>query len=351
MKYIKNPILITGVYRSGTTIISRILNAHPSIDCTYDSVSYFRYIVKKNIPAEKYREIIKSITSRLKERYQIKLDPLIIIETIEKKGKAITHKDIYSTIMQTYFGNTGRRWGEKTLLEWTNIPTFLSMYPEGQVIHIIRDPRDVLSSFKNMTIEPGKNYLDAVFCMMHSMNSALRYRSLFPEKRYYILIYEDFISDQHAVINNLCDFLGETFDKRLLDPKHHTDRHGGKLFSFDTHTAYSEETKRNKRTLSGKWREKLTDFEKIYVEALLMKQMTKFGYDLSDGIDTNPLVQLIEMILEEPLLAKRWINFLKTKDGIESYPSDPTDPKNWVTETGVIGQGVAAAFKRRSPKS
>ena len=62
MKYIKNPILITGVYRSGTTIISRILNAHPSIDCTYDSVSYFRYIVKKNIPAEKYREIIKSIT-------------------------------------------------------------------------------------------------------------------------------------------------------------------------------------------------------------------------------------------------------------------------------------------------
>ena len=39
-------------------------------------------------------------------------------------------------------------------MEWTNIPTFLNMYPKGKVLHIIRDPRDNYASLKS----GAKNY-------------------------------------------------------------------------------------------------------------------------------------------------------------------------------------------------
>jgi len=44
---IDNPIFITGCYRSGTTYISRVLDAHPNLNVTFDSVNYFRFIIKK----------------------------------------------------------------------------------------------------------------------------------------------------------------------------------------------------------------------------------------------------------------------------------------------------------------
>ena len=55
------------------------------------------------------------------------------------------------------------------MLCWTKIPDFLSMFPDGKVIHVIRDTRDVLSSFKRVTYEPGLKYLDAVFCYGHNV--------------------------------------------------------------------------------------------------------------------------------------------------------------------------------------
>ena len=50
------PLLITGVYRSGTTLVSDILRKHPDLDITYDSINYFRFIIKKNIIQKNIRK-------------------------------------------------------------------------------------------------------------------------------------------------------------------------------------------------------------------------------------------------------------------------------------------------------
>ena len=171
---INNPILITGVYRSGTTYLSRLLDSHPGLNITYDSVNYFRYNLKKNTNPKNYKEIVTEITTRLENRYEKSLNSDLIIKNLGK-FRNITHKDIYSEIMMKYFNNDGKRWGEKTLLEWSNIPTFLSMFEKSQAIHILRDPRDVLASYKNMTIETGDKYLDSIFANLNSFNKAIEY--------------------------------------------------------------------------------------------------------------------------------------------------------------------------------
>lgn len=346
-----NPILITGVYRSGTTILSTMLNAHPGLDVTYDSVNYFRFVIKKGLDPANYRDIVHATAERILSRYKRILDPDQIISEIEKSDH-IGHDVIYSAIMNNFFNYSGKRWGEKTLLEWSNIPIFLSMFPKGEAIHIIRDPRDVLASYKHMTIETGYKYLDSVFACMHSMNAAIRNIRLLPPNRYYVLIYEELIKDKKRSLTKLCEFLDLDYADSMLNEKAYVDI-SGKSFDLATHTSFPEETVVRKKVPIGQWMNKLDDFEVNFVESFLREPMKELGYKLSDNSEGSFLSRFITVINDEPLLKERIRNYVITGDGVESYPSDPTDPKNWGCDTGISGQGAAAAYglsKKRADK-
>jgi hypothetical protein len=337
---INNPILITGVYRSGTTYLSRLLDSHPGLNITYDSVNYFRYNLKKNTNPKNYKEIVTEITTRLENRYEKSLNSDLIIKNLGK-FRNITHKDIYSEIMMKYFNNDGKRWGEKTLLEWSNIPTFLSMFEKSQAIHILRDPRDVLASYKNMTIETGDKYLDSIFANLNSFNKAIEYINTLPNNRYKIVIYEDLIDNPEKIAKELCDFLNLEYTKEMLNSDNYKDLSGDKL-TISTHSSYGSND--NKKPVN-RWKEKLENDEVKLLEAIMENQMKYFNYDVF--YKDNDFSWLIETLDGTPLLKERLINYFYTKDGIESYPSDPTVSSSWGGDTGVKGQGASAAYGRK----
>tara|TARA_Y100000816_G_scaffold258810_1_gene213947 strand:- start:51 stop:1085 length:1035 start_codon:yes stop_codon:yes gene_type:complete len=337
------PLLITGVYRSGTTLVSDILRKHPDLDITYDSINYFRFIIKKNISSENYKEIVNSISHRMKDRYSISLDSKKIINRIEQYPTEINHANIYSFIMHDLFNYSNKRWGEKSVLEWTSIPKFLDMYDDSQVIHIIRDPRDVLASRKFMTIAPGKQYLDTIFNCMHSMQHALHYIDSLPKNRYLLIQYEELILQKKEVAQKIFNFLDEKFYDNLILNENLTDNKGD-ILSINTHSSYSDS---NLNNLTGRWREKLDDEDIILTQFLLKKYMKKFEYKIeSKFISKNTQVLAEKIFNSDNLLKKRWENFKKTGEGVEDFTNDPTDPKNWVKRSGIEGQGAGKGYKK-----
>lgn len=322
----EDPIFITGVYRSGTTFISNILNAHPLLNVSYDTVNYFRFILKKGIAPHNYTDIVSNINSRLNKRYNIILNRDRIVQEIQESA-IINHKVIYSAVMNSLFGYSNKRWGEKALLEWTNIPTFLSMFSKGKAIHLIRDPRDVLASYKNMTVETGEKYLDAIFATMHSMDTAIIYQQNFSCERYCILKYEDLVTDTRGAVQKMCIFLDLDFCEEILIPNNYKDRHG-KKFNCKGHSAYKENNYEDGLPL-GRWKTGLSKFEIDFTESLLSKQMKYFNYQLSDNYKENNIAELLSVLDKTPLLKERVKNYLNTGTGVESYPSDPTSPQNW----------------------
>ena len=330
------------MYRSGTTYLSRIIGAHSMLDITYDSVNYFRFIIKKKINSAKYVEIVDSTIERLSKRYKINLDKDNIINQIESFDDAITHKIIYCAIMAEFFNNSGKRWGEKTLLEWSNIPKYLSMFSNGKCIHVLRDPRDVLASYKNMTFEKGDNYLDAVFASLNSFNTAIKYKTILPDNNYLIVIYEDLIKNTKKTTQNICEFLEIDYEKSMLNPENYKTL-DGTAFDYKTHSSFPKE---NVKPIN-RWKTKLTDFEIDFTEAIIGQQMFAFGYELATNIEKNSLTHLIEIIFNNQLINKRFIHLIETRDGVESYPNDPTKPENWGDETGIKGLGAAKAYGKK----
>ena len=347
---VNQPVFITGVYRSGTTILTGILGAHKELDISHPSVQYFRYILKKGISTNSYKEIIQSISERINFRYGIELNIERIISEIEKEisSGGISHKIIYDSIMRSLYLNSGKRWGEKSLLEWRNIPTFLEMFPSGKAIQIIRDPRDVLASYKNMTYETGEKYLDAIFNCLDSMHHADQYISSLPKERYCLVRFEDLINNRIREVKKICRFLEISFDKDLYKENEIKEGVGDGSVNLTTasHSSFPDDVGNSFK----RWDTKLSKNELVFTELILSPMMKEFGYEPSETYENNCLEWLLKTMKDNELINQRFINFLKTGKGVEEFPSDPTDPKNWSTSTKdqgkVQGKGAAAAYKK-----
>lgn len=337
---IERPLFITGTYRSGTTLPALILNNHSQLCITYDTVHYFRFYLERFNPvSERYADIVDDVAERLGKRYSI----LVPKEQILKRLNALSsieHRDVWVTIMRETFcpNQPAIRWGEKSNLDWTKIPVFLDMFPAGQAIHVIRDPRDVLASYREFTIEAPHRYLDAVFTCLHSMSWAANEGQRISKDRYYLLRHEDLVLHQQPTVASLCRFLKIECESQMLDTATFKDRQGKK--PWQPNTAFRDVSLSDGIVphTAERWRSHLENFETVFVESVLGDLLEHFGYKPSKAkVDAAELAELWERFRTTPLLQSRLQHWLSTGEGVESYPSDPTDPKNWAKGMGSKG--------------
>lgn len=334
----ERPILLTGVYRSGTTLLAQVLNAHSRLRVACDRVQYLRYYLKRfNPPEEKYREIVHDASVRLSERFSDEVPEKQIVDELAGCDD-VRHRDVYQTMMRATYcpDQPSLRWGEKTVLEWSNIPLFLEMFPQGQAIHIIRDPRDVTASYREFTIEPADRYLDATFACLHSMNWAASYGPALPDEHYVVVRHEDMVSSPDGFTRDLCRFLGVDFEPAMLDAASFQDQNGN---AWQPNTAFGDIKRGHISTKSiNRWTEKLEDFEVVFVESIIGDLLGRFGYARS-GLrpDIPTITEMWRRFRNTPLLQERLHRWLRTGEGIETYPSNPLDPANWAKGMGPKG--------------
>lgn len=324
-----SPIFITGAWRSGTTLLSRIINSHSDIHITFDTVHFLRFSYKKYEPINDFKNVsslIRDTASRLDSRYNIKLD----VNTVTNElSESCSYASIYNSIMKSLFlnGTAKTVWGEKTNLAWTSIPKFYEMYPEGRVIHIVRDPRAVLASWKKYTRAPGNDYLDSIVNCFDSMEKGLLYKDDYDSKIYQLITYEDLVVNPHETIESICASFSIDFSKKMLDTSLFTDNEGK---AWKPNSIYNDEVSGISTALIGKWKTQLDDWEKYLVDQVMDGVLLKYNYSLSDVRVNDALLECaINKILDSKLAREGLLRFFLEGKGIERYPSNPTNPVNW----------------------
>ena len=131
---------------------------------------------------ENISALLESVSERIGVRSGIHIDKLAIMSEL-KKLHHVEYSDIYDLLMQDCFlkGSEKEVWGEKSNVAWGAIPKFLEMFPQGKCIFILRDPRDVLCSFKRMTTNPSPGYMDAIFASLGAFQQASNLSEHLPE--------------------------------------------------------------------------------------------------------------------------------------------------------------------------
>lgn len=319
-------IFITGTPRAGTTLIAQILGNHSVINSTYDSTNFMRFCYEQygdlNNP-ENLSSLVHDLATRIAKRWEMKLDRFNVIqEVVNDDPLDITYKRVYNQVMHDLLLKNQEEeiWVEKTTMEWRNAFNFLKMFSKrGKVVHVLREPKAVLASWKKFTHAEGNDYLDIIFNCVDSRNYAVDNHEKFGNQ-YFPLLYDEFVQQPEDYLKRHCErnFLPVSYEEQMLDLSKCTDKSGNK---WDGNSMFEGHFDSISTDALNKWRDELEDWEIKLTNAVYYNKE-------KDSIPDRAIEELKESDLA-------WTGFQKWREtgkGVERFPKDPTNPDNWESE-------------------
>lgn len=226
------PFFILGRPRSGTTLLTTLFNAHPNVRIAPEfPVLFFlyqRFRKVKHWDESTIRSFVDHIfyfsKFNVRRVENLKLDKEFMVNELMRYKDRGTIQIFLKSINYYAFSVYGK---EETLWIGDKNPVYAlyagrlrRIFPDARFICIIRDYRDNFISIRKLaekevaveapilSMQVGRwKFFTAMF---------LRMKRRYPD-RYYILRYEDLVSEQEKTFASLCDFLGIRYDPSVFE--------------------------------------------------------------------------------------------------------------------------------------
>lgn len=312
---------MSGVYRSGTTFLTAVINNIPNVSAASSTVKYLRFCLPHHQRLEEpgtLKKLLDEIAKRIALRWSLTLNIPEVLSDLE--GQPKTHATVYDAVMRSVVLEGGaNRWAEKLAMQWRDIPLFLKMFPDGQAIHIFRDPRDVTASYKKMTYEPWPTFLDACLNCKAAMIEVEKMQKEYGSQRLLVLRAEDLARDLAGQMKRICAFLGEPYSADMAHTDNFADIKGE---DWRSNSSF-DESGQNYSEAAPRWKEALSSEELFIVEMICQPEMAELGY-AGSGQDVSKMNETaLGALLADPWLATRIGTYLATGLPHQGYRSDP----------------------------
>lgn len=319
--------LITGVYRSGTEFFTQTISGHPDLAATMYNINVMMWVYGQYDPIAdpaNLRRAIADVVTRNRVRYDVQIDGDAVYARVMAMGEP-TYGTLYDALMSTlHLDRSGRRhWAEKCQLLWREIPKFLDLMPNGKAILVLRDPRSVLASFRAFTFMPPPAYLGAIFNCLDAMRHARRFRTELPADRFLVVRYEDVARRPLEEARKVHAFLGLDQERSAVD-------RGAWQFDgkpWQVNSMFGNEVAFDVEAAINRWRTNLDDVEVALTEFVCGSEMREFGYEPCGRTLDWPAA--LRRILPDPQISGWLHHFLAQGEGVEAWPVNPLDVRNW----------------------
>jgi hypothetical protein len=308
------PIFLVGCPRSGTTLLSVLLHAHPRIamppETRFLLPAYHRRRSYGDLRlADNRRTLAMDLTAKRGKFPDLNLDRQEVVDEIVAAPPTLG--SAAGTIWRAFARSRGKaRWGEKRPAYWHDLAVILRLFPDAQVIHLVRDGRACVASLQKVRWWTGGLY-GATAIWSLADDELRRVGRRLPADTYYRLRYEDLLAQPRAELARLCAFLGEAFDEAMLD---HTSAAGDivpKRKKWHDRTRGALDPDRIEA-----WRTDLTADEIGLFETVAGRRLRRNGYGLS-GIGRRPGRSAVAGYHVEALRKLRIIHTERARDAIE----------------------------------
>jgi len=267
----KPPVFIVGSPRSGTSLLRNLLNRHPNLAICGETRFYGDVYKRRRAfgvldnPENRQRLVRHYLdTTRLGK---LGVDRAVLEERLLRD--ATSYQALLRCILEQYAESQGKvRYGEKTPHHAFFAKTLGEWFPGAAIIHLVRDPRDVVASLQRMPWAPN-SIVDNAW-MWRLFNRAAR--SVHHSPGYLMVHYENLAAEPGQELARICTHVGEEYVPSMLLP---TDPVVGP-YSWPRH-ARGPVTKERMH----KWREELTTQEVSLIEWIVGRDMPVYGYQCS----------------------------------------------------------------------
>ena len=283
-----SPIFIVGLSRSGTTLLSRLLDAHSEIaifpetwwsvvldrlGCIQEFSNWWQTSLFFNElwgNLNSYRDPAAWVLARVASHEPRYVGPTAPV--LEKLGRAYANE------------RHARIWGEKTPGHALWLPELRDLFPRARVLFMVRDPRDVLVSYDDRWNEGRRSteYLITTAALLKYYLFRLLYRPGFPLEQVRWVKYESLTSQTSAELEQICDFVGVDFEPSMLNfyrryANVERDTPEGRHHLLLSKPAMTDRI--------GRYKEAMSSSQIALVERLFGEEMQAVGYSRSNGDD------------------------------------------------------------------
>ena len=259
----KKPIFISGLRKSGTSMVKNLLDNHPDLymyppnELHFFKFTHFhnlgRKITHSSIGKKPFDQIIEEVCESKwfnpwKRPANVDWDSFVDIEKLHaliRTSKAVTFRDLFLDIANAMAAATTTFEGDlethrftcKGVQQEEFFPELREWFPDLKMIYVLRNPYGQLNSAINNMRQTRKGYeekmrigvdlkkLDASFKypylgprlrqMRVSYYFMRKFAELYPNN-FYILKYDDLLMDTENTIMKLCEFLELGFHENLM---------------------------------------------------------------------------------------------------------------------------------------
>lgn len=182
------------------------------------------------------------------------------------------------------------RLGEKTPHHWQHLDRITQVFPDARVIHIHRDPRDVLASFFSRSWWWIDSTWRSARYWKRTLETAIQTDGRLGD-RHLLLRYEDLALDTNTTLERVCAFLGVETEPAMLQPAYESaNYHGQVRLDDDPRTDPTGPVVRNR---VGTYTNKLTPFQIRLIERTIGTPMLRrLGYGPDDAVRRPPWAPL-----------------------------------------------------------
>ena len=239
--------IIFGSPRSGTTLLSSILNSHSDVlipdetDFIVPILFIFDRIKDPNAGKNLIKNLITSST-----RFPFSIGEYISKEEVFKiiDDTEYVPSDILNSIYQFMATKHGKKIGaDKSPNDLFNFHMFLK---EGvfdsdiKIIHIVRDVRDVFLSIRKTRF--WLRNIEFCFPRKWSESNLLLYNVMKGNsKQYFFIKYEDLIGFPEDKLKEISKFIGIPFEKEILNFERRINRHQGEAHHLNVNKPFLEQ--------------------------------------------------------------------------------------------------------------
>lgn len=269
------PFFVVGVDRSGTTLLTLLLDGHSQLWIPNESHFFVEYYHKYNGGDYSGTAFRKELVSRiLSEKYVS--DWAVTIQADDVDFEQCT--DLPSTIAAVYSAHARKEgksiWGDKTPRYISHIDILNRLFPDARYIHIVRDGRDVASSIVKQWWG-ANDYLSALDSWARRIEMGHKMLNMLPESRVMEVRFEDLVAQPESHVKSLCAFLGVPFEPGMMD---YTQSAASKVAGRIT-AHHSGLTKAPDISQTFRWKKSLSDPDQALSYSVAGKMLEHYGYE------------------------------------------------------------------------
>ncbi len=298
---------IVGMGRSGSTLLQLLLDAHPHVRVSFESL-FIIFLFKKYAHKKKWnKNLLEAFYKDL--FWEEKIHSLWEIDRKKLRDQILSQPEntdfgklcrlVHLNFISLYEKKEIRIIGDKNPINTLQIPELLQVFPEAKFIHLARDPRAVCLSQIKAGFYP--NVVSAALMWRDYEQLIAKTKSKFPEQ-FFSLKYEDLVNGPTDCLKSVFHFLGVGFQASVLE-------YHKKISAF---------------------KELVDEKEPDHKKEMQLKIFSKFHKNLATPINTNSLDKWKEEMPENQIRLVEGI----TAEKMKNYTYEPLyKPQEWKTPT------------------